>query len=104
MQNLLFAYYNNDFYYDIGNLISVNWPVILKKVCAHEHLSDVSFQTWLAPMRIQSITGEKIVISFPIAQTLPYINMRFNLALSQSIREFTGRNYIVYFVPEEAEH
>lgn len=87
------------------NLILDKWEEILEKVRKEHELSDVSFKTWLQPLKIHSVENTTVVILVPSEQMgLNYISKKYILPLKVAIAEITGTDYDIEFIlPEQAK-
>ena len=59
--------------------ISEKWDLIKETVRKEYELTDVSFNTWIMPLKFHSIENDTVVIIIPSekAQSLSYINMKY---------------------------
>lgn len=62
---------------------------------------DVSFATWLRPLKIYAVDGNVIKIATPDEQMLRYIKIKYGMILRLSIEEVTGFDCTVEFVTED---
>ena len=78
-----------------------NWDDNLKE----EHdIMDVSYRTWLLPLQIYDMDGDKAVIIVPDSAMIGYIRKKYGLFLKVAIEEKTGIECEVDFISkEEAE-
>ncbi len=86
------------------NRLIENWDNILLSIKKEHDLSDISFDTWLKPLRVHSIEGNTIYVLVPSEQmVLNYIEKKFTLPLRVTVSEFLGMEYDIAFVlPETA--
>ena len=75
------------------NLILDKWSDILEHIRKEHELSDVSFETWLLPLKIHSIEGHTVRIIVPVDQMVTYLNSKFKIPIYVAIAEFTGEKY-----------
>ena len=66
------------------------WDNILLHVKEEHDIMDVSFNTWLLPLKIFAVDGNVVKILAPDAQMLRYIQKKYGLILQVSIEEVTG--------------
>ncbi|NCB93420.1 MAG: chromosomal replication initiator protein DnaA [Clostridia bacterium] len=87
------------------NIIYEKWDEILETVKKEHELSDVSFTTWLKPLKIHKIDELVVTILVPSQQVgLNYISKKYALPLKVAISELTGSNYEIKFVlPEDVQ-
>ena len=86
------------------NLILDKWNDILEHIRKEHELSDVSFETWLLPLKIHSIQDHTIRIIVPVDQMVTYLNSKFKIPIYVAVAEFTGEKYEIEFITEEEAH
>lgn len=81
------------------------WTEILQTVKTEHEISDISFDTWIKPLEVYGIQGNKLYILVPSEQmTLSYISKKYYLPLKVAITELTGIEYEIEFIlPEQAK-
>lgn len=83
------------------------WEDILQTVKMEHDLSDVSFNTWLKPLKLHDYQEKENTVSIlvPSGQMgLNYVSKKYTLPIKVSIGEIMGINCdIKYILPEEAE-
>ena len=76
------------------NIVAENWNTILNIVKTEHELSDVSFNTWLAPLKVHNVEGNSVNILVPSEQMgmnyISYISKKYKLPLQVAISEVTG--------------
>lgn len=73
------------------NMIQEKWDEILQIVKSEHELSDVSFNTWLLPLKVHCVEGNVVTIVVPTEQVaLNYISKKYTLPLQVAIAEATG--------------
>lgn len=84
------------------DLIVEKWEYILNQV-RHEHeLTDISFKTWLLPLRVHAVMNNTVTIVVPLENAaLSYITNKYLLPLKVAIAEVTGFEYEIEFVLEK---
>lgn len=88
------------------NIIEEKWVEILDRVKTDHELTNVSFNTWIKPLRIYQIEGKDITILVPTEQVgLDYVSKHYLLPLKASIGEVTGMEdcEIHFILPENVE-
>ncbi|QOV19417.1 chromosomal replication initiator protein DnaA [Blautia liquoris] len=87
------------------NLVEQNWTEILNRVKEEHDILDVSFETWLAPLKVYKVEDNIVTILVPSQQVgLDYVSKKYKLPLKVAIAEITGTNYeIELLLPEEIE-
>ena len=85
------------------DIIYEKWDEILETVKKEHELSDVSFITWLKPLKIHKIDDQVVTILVPSQQVgLNYISKKYALPLKVAISELTGEDYDIHFIlPED---
>lgn len=88
------------------NSIADKWEEILYTVKVEHELSDVSFNTWLLPLKVHSFSEQenKVSILVPSEQMgLNYISKKYTLPIKVAIAEITGIDCQIEFIlPEQA--
>ena len=81
------------------------WDEILNTVKTEHEISDVSFDTWMRPLKVFAIEGNKLYILVPSEQmALSYIQKKYYLPLKVAIAEITNIEYEIEFIlPDQAE-
>lgn len=83
-------------------LILEKWSDILEHVRKEHELSDVSFETWLLPLKIHSIRNHIVQIIVPMGeQMITYLNSKFKTPIFVAIAEYTGEKYDIEFITEK---
>jgi len=76
------------------------WDDILFNLKEEHEITDVSFKTWLLPLKVYSVNGEKVIVTVPDVEFLGYIRKKYGFLLKITIEEVTGFECIVDFVVE----
>ena len=88
------------------NMIREKWDEILFTVKVEHELSDVSFSTWLKPLKVHNYdkNENKVFILVPSEQMgLNYISKKYTLPIKVAITEITGIECTIEFIlPEQA--
>lgn len=87
------------------DVITEKWDTILEHVREEHALSDVSYKTWIKPLRIHKTENNTVNILVPGGSVaLDIVNRKFSLPIKVAIEEITGLACEVQFIlPEEAE-
>lgn len=87
------------------DMIQEKWEEILYTVKTEHELSDVSFNTWIKPLRVHSVENSTIYILVPSEQMgLNYISKKYTLPIKVAVAEITGRDCNIEFIlPEQAK-
>lgn len=84
-------------------LIQSKWDEILEYIKNEYNLSDISFNTWIKPLKFHSVENNKVIIIIPFDQSHSknYISSKYSLPIKVSITEVTGMEYDVEFILEK---
>lgn len=87
------------------NIIFEKWDEILETVKKEHALTDVSFKTWLKPLKIHKVENQVAFILVPSQQVgLEYISKKYALPLKVAISELTDSEFEVKFIlPEDIQ-
>lgn len=77
------------------------WDDILLYLKEEHDISNVSFTTWLLPLKVSSLEGNTLEVIVPDANFLSYLKRKYTLLLKVSIEEITGITCDVEFILEE---
>ena len=77
------------------------WDDILLYLKEEHDISNVSFTTWLLPLKVSSLEGNTLEVIVPDANFLSYLKRKYTLLLKVSIEEVTGITCDVNFILEE---
>lgn len=85
------------------NSLIDKWNEIKEYIKNEYELSDISFNTWIKPLEIQSVDDNTVVIIIPFdqSQSKKYISSKYYLPIKVSITEFTGKEYEIEFILEK---
>jgi chromosomal replication initiator protein DnaA len=84
------------------NIIIEKWDDILDKVKREHELSEVSFTTWLKPLKVHSVNDKIVTIFVPSEQIgLNYISKKYTLPIKVAITEVTGKTCEIEFILTE---
>lgn len=76
------------------------WDEILLNLKEEHEITDVSFKTWLLPLKVYSVNGEKVIVTVPDVEFLGYIRKKYGFLLKITIEEVTGFECSIDFVVE----
>ena len=71
-------------------LIEKNWEEILYNLKEEHEISDISFKTWLLPLKPHSFKNNTVTIIVPEQTFLAYVKRRYSLMMKVQISEFLG--------------
>ena len=81
------------------------WEEILRTVNEEHELTDISFKTWLEPLKVFDVKDNTLYILVPDEQMgLNYITKKYTLPIKVAVAEIIGKDYEIEFVlPEQAK-
>ncbi len=83
----------------MAHIIEEKWKEILENLKEEHELTDVSFNTWLLPLEVQSLEGNHLTLLFPgDSNGANYINKKYRLFLQVTIEEMTGLHCDIEFI------
>ena len=86
------------------NTVIEKWDEILNIVKTEHDLSEVSFNTWLKPLKVYEVNGNVVTIIVPSEQVgLSYITKKYKLPLQVTISEVAGMDNcdVRFILPED---
>ena len=86
------------------NTVIEKWDEILNIVKTEHDLSEVSFNTWLKPLKVYEVNGNIVTIIVPAEQVgLSYITKKYKLPLQVTISEVAGMDNcdVRFILPED---
>ena len=83
------------------NVVEEKWPEIIEHLRLEHELSNVSFTTWIQPLKVYNIVNDTVFILVNMNASVEYIEKKYLLALKVSIAEITGIEYEVVFISED---
>lgn len=83
--------------------ISEKWELIKETVRTEYDLTDVSYKTWITPLKFFSVDKDTVTIMIPSEQShaLTYINSKYKSFFQVTISEMMQHNYDVKFILEK---
>ena len=79
--------------------IKNKWPDILNHLKQEYDISDVSFNTWLLPLKVESVENNTIILVVPEESVgLQIIKKKYYLPLKVSVEEVVGTPFEIEFV------
>lgn len=82
-------------------LLKEKWDDILINLKEEHEISDVSFKTWLLPLKPYSVDKSKVTVIVPDVNFLGYIKKKYGLLLKVTIEEVIGLECEVEFIVED---
>lgn len=85
-------------------ILEQKWEEILLTVKKKHDMTDVSYNSWLKPLKIHAVQNGRVYIIVSIGEVgLHYIEKKYYLFLKVAIAEVTGTEYEIEFIlPEQA--
>ncbi len=85
------------------NEVQEKWPEIIEHLRVEHELSNVSFSTWIKPLKVYDVVDHTVYILVNMNASVEYIEKKYLLPLKVSIAEVTGTEYDVVFLSEDDE-
>ena len=83
------------------DIIEKNWEQILLNLKEEHEISDISFKTWLLPLKPYSFKNNTVTIIVPEQTFLAYVKRRYSLLMKVAISEFLGVECEIEFKLED---
>lgn len=85
----------------IMDIVNEKWPEIIEHLRIEHELSNVSFNTWIQPLKVYDVIDNTVFILVNINASVEYIEKKYLLPLKVCISEVTGTDYEVVFISED---
>ena len=85
------------------NVVEEKWPEIIEHLRVEHELSNVSFSTWIQPLKVFNVVDNTVYILVNMNASVDYIEKKYLLPLKVCIAEITGIEYEVVFLSEDDE-
>ena len=82
------------------NIVEQNWDQILNKMKLEYCSSNISFNTWIAPLTVYEVKDDTVYILVKLRASLEHIEEKYLLPFKVCIAEVTGIEYEVAFVTD----
>ena len=80
------------------------WDKILQEVKEEYELTEVSFNTWLKPLSVSDVQGDKLYILVPLEKMArDFIEKKYTLPIKVAVANQTGQDYVISFILPEQE-
>lgn len=87
------------------DIVTKNWNKIIEKLRIEHDLSEISFKTWIEPLKVYSVENGIVTILVNMDTSLEYIRNKYYLPLKVCIIEITDEVFDVEFIsPTEKEN
>lgn len=85
------------------NIVEEKWPEIIEHLRVEHELSNVSFTTWIQPLKVYEVIQNTVFILVNMNASVEYIEKKYLLPLKVCIAEITGTEFEVVFISEDDE-
>ena len=83
------------------NEVKEKWPEIIEHLRVEHELLNVSFNTWIKPLKVYDVIDDTAYILVNKDSSVEYIDKKYRLPLTVCIAEITGKEYEIQFVSED---
>ncbi|MBT9738296.1 chromosomal replication initiator protein DnaA [Dorea formicigenerans] len=83
------------------NEVKEKWPEIIEHLRVEHELLNVSFNTWIKPLKVYDVIDDTAYILVNKNSSVEYIDKKYRLPLMVCIAEITGKEYEIQFVSED---
>ena len=83
------------------NIVKEKWPEIIEHLRVEHELSNVSFSTWIQPLKVYDVIDNTVFILVNMNASVEYIEKKYLLPLKVCIAEITGIEFEVVFISED---
>ena len=85
------------------NSISDNWNLIKETIRSEYELSDISYSTWIEPLKLNKVEDDRVYIIIPLDQqhALDYISKKYKSFFQVTISEMMNKTYDISFILEK---
>ena len=85
------------------NIVEEKWPEIIEHLRIEHELSNVSFTTWIQPLKVYEVINNTVIILVNMNASVEYIEKKYLLPLKVCIADITEKEFDVIFVSEDDE-
>lgn len=85
------------------NIVEEKWSEIIEYLRVEHELSNVSFTTWIQPLKVYEVIQNTVFILVNMNASVEYIEKKYLLPLKVCIAEITGTEFEVVFISEDDE-
>lgn len=85
------------------DIVVEKWSEIIEHLRIEHELSNVSFTTWILPLKVYDIIDNTVMILVNMNASVEYIEKKYFLPLKVCIAEITGHEYDITFISEDDE-
>ena len=83
------------------NIVQEKWPEIIEHLRIEHELSNVSFTTWIQPLKVYDVIDNTVFKLVNMNASVEYIEKKYLLPLKVCIAEITGTEFEVMFISED---
>jgi len=83
------------------DIVNEKWTEIIEHLRVEHELSNVSFTTWIQPLKVYEVIDNTVFILVNMNASVEYIEKKYLLPLKVCISEITGTDYEVVFISED---
>ena len=83
------------------NVVKEKWNEIIELLRIEHELSNVSFTTWIQPLKVYDVVDNTVFILVNMNASVEYIEKKYLLPLKVCIGEITGIEFEVVFISED---
>ncbi|MCP1103105.1 chromosomal replication initiator protein [Aequitasia blattaphilus] len=85
------------------NVVKEKWPEIIEHLRVEHELANISFNTWIKPLKIYDVLDDTIYILVESNASVEYIEKKYLLPLKVCIAEMLDEEYEIIFISEDDE-
>lgn len=85
------------------NIVEEKWPEIIEHLRVEHELSNVSFTTWIQPLKVYAVVDNTVYIMVNMNASVEYIEKKYLLPFKVCIAEITDTEFEVVFISEDDE-
>ncbi len=83
------------------NIVQEKWEEIIEYLKVEHDLSNVSFTTWIRPLKVYDVIDDTVIILVNTNSSVEYIEKKYLLPLKVCIADITGEEYEIRFISED---
>ena len=83
------------------HIVQVKWVEIIEYLKVEHDLSNVSFTTWICPLKVYDVIDDTVIILVNTNSSVEYIEKKYLLPLKVCIADITGEEYEIRFISED---
>ena len=83
------------------NIVEQKWNEIIEKLKVEYGLTNVSFNTWIKPLKVHEVKNNTVYILCDLKASIDHIKHKYLLPLHVCIAEVTDEEYEIEFISED---